>query len=237
MSLLEVHDVEVAYGNVVAVRGVSISVEEGSMLALFGPNGAGKSSLIGAVCGLVRPRSGVIRIGGRDVTGRPAHRLARTGIRLVPETRALFPEMTVIENLLVGAGRLNRRAFDTRLDRMFDLFPVLDGRRLQQAGTLSGGEQQMLAIARALIAGPRILVLDEPSMGLAPKVIAEIIVALSRLRDEGTAILLAEQNARPVLPVTDRAALLVRGRMVKEGDPTEMRPLVEAGYFGSSGGP
>ncbi len=237
MSLLEVLDVEVAYGNVVAVRGVSISVEEGSMLALFGPNGAGKSSLIGAVCGLVRPRSGVIRIGGRDVTGRPAHRLARTGIRLVPETRALFPEMTVIENLLVGAGRLNRRAFDTRLDRMFDLFPVLDGRRLQQAGTLSGGEQQMLAIARALIAGPRILVLDEPSMGLAPKVIAEIIVALSRLRDEGTAILLAEQNARPVLPVTDRAALLVRGRMVKEGDPTEMRPLVEAGYFGSSGGP
>ncbi len=237
MSLLEVHDVEVAYGNVVAVRGVSISVEEGSMLALFGPNGAGKSSLIGAVCGLVRPRSGVIRIGGRDVTGRPAHRLARTGIRLVPETRALFPEMTVIENLLVGAGRLNRRAFDGRLDRMFDLFPVLDGRRLQQAGTLSGGEQQMLAIARALIAGPRILVLDEPSMGLAPKVIAEIIVALSRLRDEGTAILLAEQNARPVLPVTDRAALLVRGRMVKEGDPTEMRPLVEAGYFGSSGGP
>jgi branched-chain amino acid transport system ATP-binding protein len=232
-ALLEVTEIEVAYGNVKAVQGVSLSVEEGSMLALLGPNGAGKSSLIGAVCGLVRTRAGSIRIGGEDVTGRPADRLARSGIRLVPEARALFPRMTVIENLLVGAGRLARSAFDRRLEKMFDVFPVLADRRRQQAGTLSGGEQQMLAIARALIAAPRILVLDEPSMGLAPKVIAEIVLALARLRDEGTTILLAEQNARPVLRVADRAALLARGHMVREGDAAEMRPLVEAGYFGS----
>ncbi len=236
-AFLEVDDLVVGYGNVRAVQGISLSVVKGSMLTLLGPNGAGKSSFIGAVCGLVRPRSGTVRMGGEDVTGRSAHWLARRGMRLVPEARALFAEMTVVENLMVGAGRLRRSEMGVRMDRMFALFDVLRERRRQLAGTLSGGEQQMLAIARALIAEPQILVLDEPSMGLAPKIISEIFVALARLRDEGTTILLAEQNARPVLPVTDRAALLGRGRMVREGEAAEMRPLVEAGYFGAGGTP
>ncbi len=236
-ALLEVRDLHVGYGSLLAVRGVSLTVEEGGITALLGPNGAGKSSLIAAVCGLIRSRSGAVLMGGKDVTGKPAHRLARAGLRLVPETRALFPEMTVLENLHVGAGRLARSLFTERLGRVYSLFPVLEQRRNQQAGTLSGGEQQMLAIARALAAHPRLLVLDEPSMGLAPKVISEIVVALSRLRDEGTTILLAEQNARPVLPVTDRAVVMVRGRVAREGDATEMRSLVEAGYFGVGTGP
>jgi len=231
-ALLDIRDVTVAYGNVVAVREVALTVAEGSMVALLGPNGAGKSSLIGAIAGLVRPRAGTIMFSGSDVTGVAAHRLARRRMRLVPETRALFADMSVLENLQVGAGRIGGGEFTARTRMLFELFPVLADRRSQHAGTLSGGEQQMLAIARALVAKPRLLLLDEPSMGLAPKVVGEIVAALAQLRDEGLTVVLAEQNARPVLPVVDVAAVFVHGRMSDIGPPDDISAALQAGYFG-----
>ena len=236
MTALEVHDLTVAYGNVVAVRGVSATLPEGTLVALLGPNGAGKTSLLSAVAGLVPPREGRVVADGVDLAGLPAQRVARRGVRLVPENRALFGDMTVVENLRVGVGRAGRTDAQRRIDRAFDLFPRLGERRQQVAATMSGGEQQMLSIARALVAEPRVLLLDEPSMGLAPMVVASIVAAVGRLRDEGLTVLVAEQNARAVLPVADRALVMARGRIVLEGTAAEVREHVETqGYLGGAG--
>lgn len=233
---LEVQGLTVAYGNVLAVRDVSFSVPERSLVALLGPNGAGKTSLLGAISGLL-PSRGRVRLGGRELTGLPAQRVARAGLRLVPESRALFPDMTVAENLAVGAGRLPRGVRRERVARVVDLFPVLGDRSSQTAGTMSGGEQQMLSIARALVAEPRVLLLDEPSMGLAPLVVASIVAAIGRLRDEGLTVLVAEQNARAVLPVADRAVLLARGKVIADGSPDEVGARLESeGYLGVARG-
>ena len=237
MSLLEVQSLSIGYGRVNAVRDIDLSVGEGSLVALLGPNGAGKTSLISGISGVVRPASGTVHFAGRDITRRSAHRLARQGLRLVPESRALFPGMTVGENLKMGLDRADRRMFESRTEKITATFPVLGQRLKQPAGTLSGGEQQMLSIARALIGEPRLLILDEPSMGLAPQIIAEIIRVLGRLRDDGLTVLVAEQNARAVLPVADRAAILVRGRIRFFGDPGEVGERLEEGYLGRTDGP
>jgi branched-chain amino acid transport system ATP-binding protein len=237
-AALEIHELTVAYGNVVAVRDVSFVVPERQVVALLGPNGAGKTSLLGGVSGLVRTASGRVLVGLTDITGLPAQKVARRGVRLVPESRALFPDLTVLENLHVGAGRLPHAERDRRVARAFDLFPVLGQRAGQAAGTMSGGEQQMLSIARALSAEPRVLLLDEPSMGLAPKIVASIVATIGRLRDEGLTVLVAEQNAHAVLPVADRAVLMTRGRVVLDGPAAEVRAHIEAaGYLGGAAAP
>jgi branched-chain amino acid transport system ATP-binding protein len=236
VSALEIRDLSVAYGNVVAVRSVSATVPEGSLVALLGPNGAGKTSLLSAVAGLVPATGGRVGVGAEDLAGLPAQRVARRGVRLVPENRALFTDMTVVENLRVGIGRAGRAEVGRRIDRAFGLFPRLAERPDQVSGTMSGGEQQMLSIARALVAEPRVLLLDEPSMGLAPMVVASIVAAVGRLRDEGLSVLIAEQNARAVLPVADRALVMARGRIVLEGSAAEVRRHVEtSGYLGGAG--
>jgi branched-chain amino acid transport system ATP-binding protein len=236
MTALEVRDLSVGYGNVMAVRGVSTVLQEGTLVALLGPNGAGKTSLLSAVVGLVPRTGGRVVLAGDDLAGLPAQSVARKGVRLVPENRALFTDMTVVENLRVGVGRARRAETQRRLDRAFELFPRLAERPEQVAGTMSGGEQQMLSIARALVAEPKVLLLDEPSMGLAPMVVTSIVAAVGRLRDEGLTVLIAEQNARAVLPVADRALVMARGRVVVEGSAADVREHVETtGYLGGAG--
>lgn len=228
-----VDGVRVAYGHVIAVHDVSLEVPPGSMVALLGPNGAGKSSLLQAIAGLVAPAAGRVTFDGADVTGRPAHRLARLGVRLVPEGRALFGQMSVRENLLVGGHLVAGREVAARLERVFSLFGVLRDRSGQRAATLSGGEQQMLSIARALVAAPKLLLLDEPSMGLAPMIVADIVAALGALRDEGLAILVSEQNAQSVLGVADLAVVLAHGDMVDAGPPATLRERLADAYLGA----
>ncbi len=231
-ALLQVDQLSIFYGRVHAVRSVSFDVEEGELFALLGPNGAGKTSLISAVVGLISRSEDSVRFGGSDITQVSAHRLAHQGIRLVPESRALFAEMTVEENLRMGLGRSARPEYEARRDELFETFPVLRDRIRQVSGTLSGGEQQMLSIARALIAKPRLLILDELSMGLAPKLVGEIVEVLGRLRDDGLTVLLAEQNANAVLPVADTAAIMVRGRIDFLGEPAAARKRLVDGYLG-----
>lgn len=229
-DVLAVADLEVRYGRIVAVHGVSVTVAAGQVVALLGPNGAGKTSLLSAVAGVVGTAAGSVHLEGADITGQPAHRLAARGLRMVPETRALFPDMTIADNLAVGArgGRLT----PDDLDRMVAIFPVLGDRRQQLAGLLSGGEQQQLAIARALVGNPRVLMLDEPSMGLAPRIVAGIMTTLRGLTGAGLSVLLAEQNAHAVLGSVDHAVVMERGRVVAAGPPEEIRSTLAEGYLG-----
>jgi branched-chain amino acid transport system ATP-binding protein len=236
--LLEVRDLRVAYGQVEAVRGVSLAVEEGRIVALIGPNGAGKTSLLSALAGLVPPAGGTVRLGGRDVTGLPAHRAVAAGLSLVPEGRAILGRMTVEENLrLAGELRRPRAEVEAALQEQYARFPVLGERRWSLAGTLSGGEQQMLAFARALVARPRILLLDEPSMGLSPLLVARIFETVQGIHREGRTILLVEQNARIALSVADHAYVLERGQVALSGPCREVREdaRVREAYLG--GGP
>ncbi|HZJ04404.1 MAG TPA: ABC transporter ATP-binding protein [Nocardioidaceae bacterium] len=236
--MFAIRNLNVAYGNVVAVRDVSLEVPKGSLVALLGPNGAGKTSLLGKVAGLLPATSGQVLLEGNDLSGLPAQRVARRGIRLVPETRALFPDMTVLENLQVGVSQLPRTERASSIDSALDLFPRLRERSQQPAGTMSGGEQQMLSIARALVAKPKVLLLDEPSMGLAPLIVASIVAAIGKLRDEGLTVLVAEQNARAVLPVADRAVIMTRGRVDFEGTAQQVAQRIEeTGYLGVSADP
>ncbi len=235
--LLEVSDLHVSYGHVQAVRGVSLRVGEGQIVTLIGPNGAGKSSTLGAVAGLVRPERGSIRLAGREVSGLPSHRAVAEGVVLVPEGRAVLARMTVEENLQVAVEGSPRGEVDRlweALEEQYRRFPVLGERRRQPAGTLSGGEQQMLAIARGLLARPRILLLDEPSMGLAPLLVRQIFDMVAQIHREGATILLVEQNARLALEVSDHAYVLERGRIALEGPAAELAadPRVQAAYLG-----
>ena len=233
-AVLELEDVAVAYGKRRALEGVSLSVAPGEIVTLLGANGAGKSTTLRAVSGLVRPTHGCVRYEGRDITHAPADAIVAGGVSHVPEGREIFPEFTVHENLLVGGHTVERSRIGERLDSVFRLFPVLRDRQLQMAGTLSGGEQQMLAIGRALMTRPRLLLLDEPSLGLAPRLAREIFRVIRRINADGVAVLLVEQNARRALALASRGYVLETGRLVTSGTSAALAsdPRVRTAYLG-----
>jgi branched-chain amino acid transport system ATP-binding protein len=233
-ALLEVRDLTVAYGHVQAVRGISLSVQQGQIVTLIGPNGAGKSSTLNAIAGLVRPQRGTVLLEGKDVAGLPAHRAARDGIVLVPEGRAILQRMTVEENLRLAAEMRGGRGVSAAVAGQLENFPSLARRRAVPAGQMSGGEQQMLAVARALLQKPRILLLDEPSMGLAPLLVGQIFALLEQIHRAGTTLLLVEQNARKALAVSDHAYVLERGSIALSGPAADLSrdPRVQAAYLG-----
>ncbi len=223
--ILVVRDLESGYGEMRVLWGVSMEVERGSISVVLGPNGAGKTTLMKTLMGIVRPWRGRVIFDGRDVTYAPPHVKVRLGMTLVPEGRRLFPDLTVEENLVLGAYVHGCRLEKVRdmLDVVYSLFPVLRERRRQKAGTLSGGQQQMLAIARALMARPRLLLLDEPSQGIAPKLAMDIFMALKELRDShGVTVLLVEQNVAAALKVADYVYVMEMGRVVKSGEPGQV---------------
>jgi branched-chain amino acid transport system ATP-binding protein len=223
MLELEAHDLFVAYGDLTALWGVSLQVHQGEIVVLIGPNGAGKSTLMRAIAGLQPPYRGSILFDGEAVQQLRAHQLVERGVVLIPEGRRLFAGMSVLENLMMGAyAPKARKLLAQTLERVYGVFPVLAERREQAAGTLSGGQQQMLAIGRALMSQPRLLLLDEPSLGLAPLVVADIFEVLRQVNAAGVTVLLAEQNARMALELAHRAYILEEGRVSGEGTAQEM---------------
>lgn len=217
--MLKVEDLHARYGTIHALRGVSLEVKEGDIVCLIGANGAGKSSTLMAISGILRADSGRILFRGEDIGGAPPHAIVRRGICQVPEGRRIFPKLTVLENLEMGAyARTDVEACHRDLERVFSLFPILGERRLQRGGTLSGGEQQMLAIGRALMARPRLLLMDEPSLGLAPKFVEVIFQVIQNINALGTTIFLVEQNAHMALSIASRGYVMEAGRIVLEGD-------------------
>ncbi|MBN1977412.1 MAG: ABC transporter ATP-binding protein [Anaerolineae bacterium] len=233
--MLEVNDVHAYYGNIHALKGISLTVEEGEIVTLIGANGAGKSTTLNTICGLLHPRSGTIRLEGEEIHTLPAHKVVGRGVSQAPEGRRIFGRLTVRENLEMGAFlRSDPEGIQRDMRRVFDLFPRLEERRRQLGGTLSGGEQQMLAIGRALMAHPRLLLLDEPSMGLAPLLVEDIFRVIRQLNEEGTTILLVEQNALMALSVAGRGYVLETGQVVLAGTAAELRenPQVQEAYLG-----
>ncbi|THV24560.1 ABC transporter ATP-binding protein [Glycomyces paridis] len=230
--ILSVESLSVSYGRVEAVRDVSFSVPEGGMVALVGANGAGKSSVLAAVSGLMRPGKGTVRLDGRDITRWPAHRRVGAGLVLVPEGRQILGTLTVAENLALGAHR--RRAQAVPAGELYELFPVLAERRDLPAGALSGGEQQMLAIARAMISRPRVVLMDEPSMGLAPKMVDEVFGVIDKIRASDVTVVLVEQNARRALRTADTGHVLETGAIAHSGPASELLkdPKVVQAYLG-----
>jgi branched-chain amino acid transport system ATP-binding protein len=234
MALLEVADVQTFYGNIQALKGVSLTVEEGEVVTLIGANGAGKSTTLRSVSGLNHPRLGGIRLRGEDITKLPPQEIVGLGVSHAPEGRQCFPRMTVRENLDMGAYLRRDGDIGEDLDRVYGLFPRLHERRYQKAGTMSGGEQQMLAIGRALMARPELLLLDEPSMGIAPVLVDRIYETIREINKQGTAILLVEQNANYALGVSHRGYVLETGRVVIAGTASDLRadPQVRVAYLG-----
>jgi branched-chain amino acid transport system ATP-binding protein len=232
--MLEVADLDVAYGKRRALEGVSLTVGAGEIVTLLGANGSGKSTTLRAVSGLVRATRGSICYDGRDLGRAPADAIVAAGVGHVPEGRDVFTEFTVLENLLVGAHTVAAREVPARLEAAYALFPVLRERRRQRAGTLSGGEQQMLAIGRALMTRPRLLLLDEPSLGLAPRLVGEIFAVIRRINADGVAVLLVEQNARAALALASRGYVLESGRVVAAGasDALAADPRIRSAYLG-----
>ena len=236
-ALLSIQDLVTAYGKIEALKGVSLEVAEGSITCLLGPNGAGKTTLLFTTAGVLRPRSGTIRFAGKDIAGHPPHRIVRTGIALVPENRLVFPQMTVMENLRAGAyQRSGAGEIEADIERLMQRFPRLRERAAQDAGTLSGGEQQMLAVARALMSRPKLLLMDEPSLGLAPLVVEEIFRIISDLHRDGTTILLVEQNAYMALQVAQHFYLIEQGKVTFSGDPgsLEQDEVIRRAYLGTA---
>ncbi|MCX8053388.1 MAG: ABC transporter ATP-binding protein [Armatimonadetes bacterium] len=236
--MLRLQSVVTYYGRILALRGISLHVDPGEIVAIVGPNGAGKTTVLNTISGVVPARSGRIIFDGQDVTGFPTERLVSMGLTQVPEGRQLFAGMTVYENLVLGAYRRSRFAKRTAvsrdLERVYEIFPILKERHSQLAGTLSGGEQQMLAIGRALMSAPKMLLLDEPSMGLAPMVVKEILRVISELRKEGATVLIVEQNAKAALGIAKRAYVMETGRVVMEGLASELskNPEIQRAYLG-----
>ena len=222
--VLEIDDLHVYYGAIHALKGVSLHVNDGEIVTLIGANGAGKSTTLRAINGINRPRQGSIRFQGQEITGSPPHAIVKSGIAQSPEGRRLFPLMSVTENLEMGAfQRTDRENFPEDMDRVFELFPRLHERRTQRAGTLSGGEQQMCAIGRALMARPKLLLLDEPSMGLAPIFVERIFETVVEVNKQGTPVLLVEQNALMALEVAQRGYVMETGRIALEGPAAELK--------------
>ncbi len=221
--MLELQDLRVSYGAIEAVKGLSLSVPKGKIVALVGANGAGKSTTLRAISGLIKAKSGKILFEGKDITNWPAQKVVKLGISMVPEGRRVFPDLTVYENLLLGAfTRTDKAAIARDLEAVYRLFPRLEERRGQLAGTLSGGEQQMLAVGRALMSDPDLLMMDEPSLGLAPVLVQEIFALIKRINESGKTILLIEQNARAALELCDYAYVLETGVVALEGPGKEL---------------
>lgn len=221
--LLEAHHLRIAYGDATAVWDASLEVGEGEIVSVIGPNGAGKTTLISAIAGLLRWNSGTLRLDGNDLARVAAHRVCAHGIALVPEGRRLFSRMSVEENLEIGCYLpAARAARDASLERVYGLFPILRERREQMAGLLSGGQQQMVAIGRALMARPRLMLFDEPSLGLAPAIVDDMFDIVRRVREEGVAVLLVEQNVLKAMEIADRAYVLEQGRIVSSGVPSDL---------------
>jgi branched-chain amino acid transport system ATP-binding protein len=237
MAILEVKDVHTYYGHIHALKGVSVNIDKGEIVTLIGANGAGKSTTLKTISGLLKPRQGRIELEGEDLTRYRPHEIVAKGVVQVPEGRRVFGRLTVVENLEMGAFALNDpRQIQSNLEKVLKLFPRLDERRKQLAGTLSGGEQQMLATGRALMASPRVLLLDEPSMGLAPVLVDSIFDTIRQLHAAGTTILLVEQNARIALQVATRGYVLQTGVVVLEDTAENLRrnEMVRKAYLGES---
>ena len=235
MSLLEVSGLKISYGGINAVKGIDLAVEEGEMVALIGANGAGKTTTLKAICGILAPAGGSVHYGGADVTGAACHTLVERGLALVPEGRHVFGRLTVEENLEMGAyARRDAAAIKADLQRMYQLFPRLYERRRQTAGTLSGGEQQMLAIGRALMSAPKLLLLDEPSMGLAPLMVQRIFETIRKVASEGVTVLLVEQNAKLALEVSQRGYVMESGLITLTAASAALinDPQVRQAYLG-----
>jgi branched-chain amino acid transport system ATP-binding protein len=233
--LLEVEDVRARYGAIEALHGVSLHVDDGEIVTLIGSNGAGKSTTLRSIAGLTPASEGRVSLAGQEITRRPAHEIVGLGVALAPEGRHCFPRMTVRENLDLGAFRRRGPEIKTDLERVYELFPRLAERERQQAGTLSGGEQQMLAIGRALMARPRLLMLDEPSMGIAPILVQRIYETIGEINRGGVAILLVEQNANYALDISQRGYVLETGEIALTDDSAKLRddPEVQRAYLGA----
>jgi len=238
MRLLEVSGLEVRYGGIRAVKGIDLEVNQGELVCLIGANGAGKSSTLKAICGLLPTRLGRVRYAGEDISGLPVHELPRRGLVMVPEGRGIFPQLTVAENLAMGAYARRDSGMARDLDRMHQTFPRLLERRTQTAGTLSGGEQQMLAIARALMSRPKLLLLDEPSMGLAPMLVAKILEIVREIARQGVTILLVEQNAKLALEIAGRGYVMESGSISLAAEASSLLadPRVREAYLGEAAG-
>ena len=235
MALLELRDVRAKYGAIEALKGISLTVDAGEIVTLIGANGAGKTTTLTCISGLHKPSSGSVTLDGHDLNPLPAHDIVRLGLAHSPEGRRVFARMTVAENLELGAyTRTDPAGVQTDFERVYTLFPVLKDRRQQAAGTLSGGEQQMLAVGRAMMTKPRLLLLDEPSLGLAPLIVARIFEVIRTLNQEGVTILLVEQNARMALKIAHRAYVLETGEVTMSGPASEVLadPRVQAAYLG-----
>ncbi len=233
--MLEVRGLEVAYGRIRAVQGISLDVAEGEIVTLIGANGAGKSSTMHAICGIEKPAAGSVRFLGEDITGLPAHRVIGRGITQVPEGRLVFTGLTIEENLRLGAYSAGRRLdVAAEMERVFDLFPVLRERLASRGSALSGGQAQMLAVARGLMARPRLLLLDEPSLGLSPVAVQEVFALIGDLRRRGVTVLLVEQNVRQALSIADRGYVLESGSIILEGSAPELagHDMLVSAYMG-----
>ena len=234
-ALLEVRDLVTAYGKIEALKGVNLDVQQGSITCLLGPNGAGKTTLMMTIAGILQPKIGSIRFAGKEIAGRPPHAIVAGGAALVPENRLVFPNMTVLDNLHAGAYQ-RKDDFASDIERLFTRFSRLKERSTQLAGTLSGGEQQMLAVARALMSRPKLLLMDEPSLGLAPLVVEEIFRIITQLHQDGVSIFLVEQNAHMALKVAQHFYLMEQGKVTFSGTPGALAEdeVIRRAYLGSA---
>jgi branched-chain amino acid transport system ATP-binding protein len=232
--MLKVQGISTSYGKINVLKNISLEVEEGSIVTILGANGAGKSTTMKTICGLLKPQEGKVEFFGEDVTGRRPDQLVRTGIALVPEGRQILSGMTVLENLEMGAYHRKDNEIKQDIEKVMERFPILKERHQQLGGTLSGGQQQMLAIARALLSKPKLLLLDEPSMGLAPLVVADIFKIIKEINEAGTTVLLVEQNARQALRVSDYGYVLETGKIIAEGKSNDLLtdPRIMEAYLG-----
>ena len=235
MAMLEVKDLEVYYGMIQAIKGISFEVNQGEVIALIGANGAGKTTTLHTITGLLSPKKGSVMFEGTDITKIPAHKIVENGLAQVPEGRRVFPSLSVLQNLKLGAyTRKDKKEIDDTLKMIYERFPRLEERKNQPAGTLSGGEQQMLAMGRALMSKPRIILMDEPSMGLSPIFVNEIFDIIKQVSASGTTVLLVEQNAKKALSIADRGYVLETGKIVKEGKASDLLndEAVKKAYLG-----